>query len=164
MIYTSVAVLQYAHRAFVVQSSDLIRESASLIKTKGQEAASSTPQWKSGTLPTLPSMWVTTCQASFGGDIEIGVACKCRPFTILQSPSLPTPTVTFIDHKLVSELKLKITDFQCSRLHYGSKKLYVLGKISTSVQCIYNGTAINFSNPQLWKICTRISMLTPLLG
>ena len=73
------------------------------------------------------------------GDLDIVVACKGTPFTILQSHSLPTPTVTFIDHKIVAELKLKMTDLQCSRLHYGSKKLRVLGKISTSVQCIYNG-------------------------
>ena len=67
------------------------------------------------------------------------VACKGRPFTILTPTSLPTPTVTYIDHKLVAELKIRMTDLQCSRLHYGSKKLRILGKVSTSVQCITEG-------------------------
>ena len=90
------------------------------------------------TSPTLPSMWLPA-RPVMEGDLDIVVACKGTPFTILQSHSLPTPTVTFSDHTIVAELKLKMTDLQCSRLHYGSKKLRVLGKISTSVQCIYNG-------------------------
>ena len=84
-------------------------------------------------------MTVTTCQDSHGGDKEFVVACKNRPFTILVSPNFPTPEVNFIDHKLVSELKLKMTDLQCRKLHFGSQKLRVLGKVSTSVQCITNG-------------------------
>ena len=39
----------------------------------------------------------------------------------------------------MTELKLRISDLQCSRLHYGSKKLRILGKVSTSVQCINKG-------------------------
>jgi hypothetical protein len=49
------------------------------------------------------------------------------------------PAVPYVDPKLVTELKLKMTDLQCSRLHYGTKRLHGLGKISTSVQCIFNG-------------------------
>ena len=65
----------------------------------------------------------TASQDGLFGDREYVVACKGRPFTILTPTSLPTPTVTYIDHKLVAELKLRMTDLQCSGLNYGSKKL-----------------------------------------
>ena len=84
-------------------------------------------------------MYVTTCQAGYGNDREFVVACKNRPFTILTSEDLPTPEVSLIDHKLVSELRLRMSDLQCSKFSFGSKKLRVLGKISTSVQCVVNG-------------------------
>ena len=86
-----------------------------------------------------PRKYVTASQDGHCGDREFVVACKGRPFTILTPTSLPTPTVTYVDHKLVAELKLRISDLQCSRLHYGSKKLRILGRISTSVQCIEDG-------------------------
>ena len=82
---------------------------------------------------------VTLCQDGLHGDLEFVVAYKNRPFTILTSPSLPTPTVTLVDHKLVAELKIRMTDLQCTKLHFGGKKLRILGKISTSVQCIVDG-------------------------
>ena len=82
---------------------------------------------------------VTASQDGHCGDREFVVACKGHPFTILTPTSLPTPTVTYLDHKLVAELKLRMSDLQCSRLHYGSKKLRILGRISTSVQCIEDG-------------------------
>ena len=47
--------------------------------------------------------------------------------------------VSLVDHRIVPELKLWMSDLQCSRFHYVSKKLRNLGKISTSVQCILNG-------------------------
>ena len=82
---------------------------------------------------------VTASQDGIFGDREYVVACKGRPFTILAPTSLPTPPISYVDHKLVTELKLRMSDLQCSRLHYGSKKLRILGKISTSVQCIEEG-------------------------
>ena len=86
-----------------------------------------------------PPSHLTTSQDGIFGDREYVVACKGRPFTILTHTSLPTPPITYVDHKLVNELKLRMSDLQCSRLHYGSKKLRILGKISTSVQCIAEG-------------------------
>ena len=35
---------------------------------------------------------------------------KNRPFAVLLSPNLPTPTSSFIDHRLVQELGLKMND------------------------------------------------------
>ena len=82
---------------------------------------------------------VTMCQDVNFGEREFVVACKGRPFTILSSTNLPTPLASYIDHKLAAELKLRISDLQCSKLCFGSKKMRVLGKISTTVQCIRNG-------------------------
>ena len=82
---------------------------------------------------------VTMRQDGNFGDQEFVVACKGRPFTILSSTNLPTPLASYIDHKLVAELKLRISDLQCSKLFFGSKKMRILGKISTTVQCIRNG-------------------------
>ena len=85
---------------------------------------------------------VTTSQDGYGGDKEYVVACKNRPFTILVSNNFPTPDVNFIDHKLVSELKLKMSDLQCRKIHFGGHRLRILGKVSTSVQCIKDGMVL----------------------
>ena len=90
-------------------------------------------------MASIPPKHVTISQDGHGGDREFVVACKGRPFTILTPSHLPTPPVTFVDHKLVAELKLRMSELQCSRLNYGSKKMRILGKISTSVQCILDG-------------------------
>ena len=82
---------------------------------------------------------VTMSQDGYGGDKEYVVACKTRPFTILVSNNFPTPDINFIDYKLVSELKLKMSDLQCRKLHFGGHRLRILGKVSTSVQCIRDG-------------------------
>ena len=44
-----------------------------------------------------------------------------------------------IDHNLVMELGLKITDLQCKKICFAGKKLRLLGKISMTVQCIKDG-------------------------
>jgi hypothetical protein len=90
-------------------------------------------------MAAIPPKYVTISQDGHCGDREFVVACKGRPFTILTPTHLPTPPVTFVDHKLVAELKLRMSDLQCSKLNYGSKKMRILGKISTSVQCISDG-------------------------
>ena len=90
-------------------------------------------------MPATSIKYVTVSQDGLYNEREFVVACKGRPFIILTSSNLPTPAVSLIDHKLVAELKLRVTDLQCSRFHYGGKKLRILGKVSTSVQCIMNG-------------------------
>ena len=64
-------MFQSAHRSFVLQSSDLIRASASAIKTKGQEAAI-TSQWQSETSKSATQNWSGSyARSSFyiaGGD------------------------------------------------------------------------------------------------
>ena len=83
-------------------------------------------------------------------DTEYVFCYKSRPFAVLVSPSLPTPTSSFVDHLLVSELKLKMTDLQCKKINFGGKKLRLLGKVSCTVQCIKDGNV--FGNFQ-YKAC-----------
>ena len=66
-------------------------------------------------------------------------SCKNRPFAVLCSKYLPTPATTLIDHNLIMELGLKLTDLQCKKISFAGRKLRLLGKISTTVQCIKEG-------------------------
>ena len=81
---------------------------------------------------------ITLCY-NYGGDKEFVFSCKNRPFAVLCSSSLPTPAASLIDHNLVMELGLKMSDLQCKKISFAGKKLRLLGKISTTVQCIKNG-------------------------
>ena len=84
-----------------------------------------------------------TMKYLYGNQEEEFVFChKGRPFAILKSPHLPTPPSTFIDHLLVNELKLKMTDIQCKKLYYGGKKLRILGKVSCTIQCVKEGNIV----------------------
>ena len=75
------------------------------------------------------------------GDREFVVACKGRPFSILTAPQFPTPNVTYVDYDLIHSLNIRMSDLQCRKLSYGGQKLRILGKISTSVQCIVDGVS-----------------------
>ena len=84
-----------------------------------------------------------TMKYLYGNQEEEFVFChKGRPFAILMSPHLPTPSSTFIDHHLVKELKLKMTDLQCKKLSYCGKKLRILGKVSCTIQCVKEGNTV----------------------
>ena len=81
-----------------------------------------------------------TMKYSYGNQDEEFVFCyKNRPFSMLVSSSFPTPTTNFIDHLLVQELGIKMTEFQCKKISFGGRKLRLLGKISCTVQCVKNG-------------------------
>ena len=72
-------------------------------------------------------------------DVEFVAACKGRPFSILTSSNFPTPDVSLVDYNLIRDLKIAMTDLQCAKFNFAGQKLRKLGKISTTVQCIYNG-------------------------
>ena len=73
------------------------------------------------------------------GDREFIVSCKGRPFVILTAPQFPVPAFTMVDYNLIRGLNLRMTDMQCSKFFYGGQKLRILGKVSTTVQCIMEG-------------------------
>jgi hypothetical protein len=85
---------------------------------------------------------VTSANLGLNGETEFVVACKGRPFSILTSPQLPTPPVNYVDYGLIHDLNLRMTDLQCRKLFFGGAKLRILGRISTSVQCIADGSPL----------------------
>ena len=66
-------------------------------------------------------------------DEEFVFACKGRPFAALISDILPTPDTNLIDHNLVRELGLKMTNLQCRKFHFAGHKMRVLGRVSTAL-------------------------------
>jgi hypothetical protein len=84
---------------------------------------------------------ITTFNLGLNGEKEFVVACKGRPFSLLTTPQLPTPPVNYVDYGLIQDLRLRMTDLQCRKLFFGGEKLRILGHISTSVQCIVNGSS-----------------------
>ena len=85
---------------------------------------------------------VTACNLGLNGEKEFVVACKGRPFSILTSPLLPVPAVTYLDYNLVRDLNLRMSSLQCRKLFYGGEKLRILGHISTTAQCIIDGSPL----------------------
>ena len=63
-----------------------------------------------------------------------------RPFAVLQSSFLPTPTSTYIDHQLVMELGMKMSEVSCKKISFAGKKLRLLGRVSFSAQCVNDGS------------------------
>ena len=82
---------------------------------------------------------LTLCYQYGNDDLEYVFCCRGRPFSALLSSHLPTPTSTLIDYKLVKDIGLKMTDLQCKKFYFAGQKMRILGKISTTVQCIQNG-------------------------
>ena len=91
-------------------------------------------------IPTMSNQKISTLNYKYGGgDTEYVFCCKNRPFAVLCSEHLPTPATSMIDHNLVMELGLKMNDLQCKKISFAGQKLRLLGKISTTVQCIKDG-------------------------
>ena len=88
---------------------------------------------------TKPKSVFTTSYQYGDHNEEYVFACKGRPFAALISNILPTPDTNLIDHNLVRELGLKMTNLQCRKFHYAGHKMRVLGRVSTAVQCIQDG-------------------------
>ena len=72
---------------------------------------------------------------------EFVFVSKGRPFPCLVSPFLPTPTASLLDYNLVRELGLKMKDIQCQKFSYAGFKMRILGKVSTTVQCVHDGVS-----------------------
>ena len=86
---------------------------------------------------------------TYGNEEKEYVFCvKGRPFPCLVSPYLPTPTASLLDYDLVRSLGLKMTDLQCQKFSYAGYKMRILGKISTSVQCIHDVFTCRFKPRQ----------------
>ena len=77
---------------------------------------------------------------------EFVFCCKGKPFATLVSSNLPTPTSNLVDYDLVKDLNLKMTDLQCQKYHFAGNRFRILGKVSTTVQCVEEGalSGVNF--------------------
>ena len=93
-------------------------------------------------MPASKPNIMTTKYEGHMGDREYVFACKGQPFCVLMAPQFPTPAFTMIDHNLVRELGLRMTDMHCVKMRYGGQNMRSLGKISTSVQCIIDGAPV----------------------
>lgn len=82
---------------------------------------------------------ITSYNQGLLGDREYIFAVKGRPFAILSSPGNNTPDFNLIDWALVRDLNLKMSDLQCTKFYFSGHKMRILGKISTTVQCIQDG-------------------------
>ena len=82
---------------------------------------------------------VTTSYKYSSQEVEHVFAYKSRPFAVLSSQLYPTPTSSFIDHRLVMELNIKMTDVGCKKMYFAGKKLRMLGKVSFTAQCVSDG-------------------------
>ena len=87
-----------------------------------------------------------TTRYSYGSsDQEFVFCCRGRPFAAMVYSNLPTPTSSLIDYDLAKSLGLKVTDLQCKKFCFTGNKMRILGRVSTTVQCIQNGrTGSNF--------------------
>ena len=70
---------------------------------------------------------------------EYVFSCRGMPFAALVSPNLSTPTSTLFDYDLIKSFGLKLTDLQCKKFFFAGNKFCILGRISTTVQCVQNG-------------------------
>ena len=89
--------------------------------------------------PNVNHSNVTTCYQYSSQEQEHIFAYKSRPFAVLSSQFFPTPTSTYIDHRLVMELNVKMTDVGCKKMYFAGKKLRMLGKVSFTAQCVTDG-------------------------
>ena len=81
-----------------------------------------------------------TTRYTYGSrDQEFVFSCRGRPFAALVSPNFPTPTSSLFDYDLVKSLNLKLTDLQCRKFSFAGNKFRILGRISTTGQCVQNG-------------------------
>ena len=82
---------------------------------------------------------ITSYNQGLVGDREYIFALRGRPFAVATSPTLSTLDFNLIDWALVRELNLKMSDLQCTKFYFSGHKMRILGKISTTVQCIQDG-------------------------
>ena len=77
-----------------------------------------------------------------GGNTEHILVVRGRPFSVLESPNIPTPSTTYLDYHLVRELGLKVTNLMYEKMTYCGAKLRKIGMISVTAQCLIDGRAL----------------------
>ena len=83
---------------------------------------------------------VTMCNRYDGGVKEFIFSIKNRPFGMIISPNLPVPNTSLLDFDLVQKLSLPINDRQYKKFTYNGCKMRIVGRVSTTAQCLQSGT------------------------
>ena len=91
------------------------------------------------TATNINNNFVATRYSYGNNDNEYVLSCKGRPFAVLVSPNLETPTSSLVDYDLVKSLGLKLTDLQCRKFSFAGNKFRILGRVTTAVQCVQHG-------------------------
>ena len=73
----------------------------------------------------------TTLTYNYGGGVsEHILVVKGRPFSVLESPIIPTPNSTYLDYHLVRELGLKVSNMMYEKMTYCGVKMRKVGSLS----------------------------------
>ena len=75
-------------------------------------------------------------------DSEFVFSYRGQPFAAAVTSNCPAPTSTLIDFAMVRDFKMKMTDFKCQKFSFANQKLRIVGKISSFVQYVKDGTPL----------------------
>ena len=75
-------------------------------------------------------------------DSEFVFSYRGQPFAAAVASNCPAPTSTLIDFAMVRDFKMKMTDFKCQKFSFANQKLRIVGKISSFVQYVKDGTPL----------------------
>ena len=110
-------------------------------------------------------MKLTTTTYNYNNhELEFVLCYKARPFAVLCSSFFPKPTSSFIDHHLVMELGIKMSEIGCKKFSFCGKNCGCWGK-SRSLHSVFRMAecaATSTSKPRLWKISNTILTLMQL--
>ena len=85
----------------------------------------------------------TTLKFEYGGGVKEHIlVVRGRPFSVLESPNIPTPNTTYIDYKLVKELGLKVANLTYEKMSYCGQKMRKIGMVAVTTQCLIDGRAL----------------------
>ena len=85
----------------------------------------------------------STLTLEYGGGIQEHIlVIKGRPFSVLESPNIPTPNTTYIDYSLVKELGIKVANLTYEKMSYCGAKMRKIGTVAVTSQCLLDGRAL----------------------
>lgn len=85
---------------------------------------------------------LTTSHHYPDADSEFVFSYRGQPFAAAVTSNCPAPTSTLIDFAMVRDFKMKMTDFKCQKFSFANQKLRIVGKISSFVQYVKDGTPL----------------------
>jgi len=85
-----------------------------------------------------------TLSFNYGGGVKEHIlVVRGRPFSVLESPNIPTPNTTYIDYKLVKELGIKVANLTYEKMSYCGAKMRKIGTVAVTAQCLIDAEVTN---------------------